>query len=227
MNKMTGEGRREIMAEARALQEQLELFRDVAANLVMMIETARSAFNRQDRHDLEKLARCQTIAKEEIGLASSRIDAHLSRTHREGRVPLIRLSSILSHLEMIVEGISEMLLVLEKQIRDGIPFSRKGIDQANELFDGQIEILRALEDIFQTDNEVLKKWICHNRGPELSRSCIDFATAHESRLVEGLCLPHAAPVFLTLLDVVRTLTRHEMEVARLLMQEHRRATAAR
>jgi len=140
---------------------------------------------------------------------------------------LIRLSSILSHLEMIVEGISEMLLVLEKQIRGGIPFSRKGIDQTNELFDGQIEILRALEDIFQTDNEVLKKWICHTRGPELSRSCIDFATAHEARLVEGLCLPHAAPVFLMLLDVVRTLTRHEMEVARLLMQEHRRATAVR
>jgi hypothetical protein len=45
--------------------------------------------------------------------------------------------------------------------------------------------------------------------------------------VEGLCLPHAAPVFLMLLDVVRTLTRHEMEVARLLMQEHRRATAVR
>jgi Na+/phosphate symporter len=210
-----------MMVGSQAIKEQLSLFGDVAGNLLMMMETARSAFNRQCRHDLAELERYQAIAREEIALASDRIDAHLTRSHKEGRVPLIKLFSVLSHLEMIVDAINEAVPALRKQIREGIPFSRKGIDQANELFDGQIEILRALVDIFKTDSEVLKKWILEDKAPRLSQDCFDFATAHEARMVEGLCLPHAAPVFLALLDTVRNMCRHEMEVAQLLMKERR------
>jgi Na+/phosphate symporter len=209
------------MAVSNAVKEQLDLFGDVVSNLIRMMETARSGFNRQCGSDLAELERFQAISEEEIALATDRIDAHLAKCEREGRGAFFTLASILSHLEMLVEGVNEMLPPLRKQIRAGIPFSQKGIAQANELFDGQLEILRALADIFKTDSEVLKKWICDDKGPKLARSCIDFATAHEARLVEGLCLPHAAPIFLALLDVVRNMTRHEMEVARLLMKEHR------
>ncbi|MEZ4600418.1 MAG: hypothetical protein R2940_11585 [Syntrophotaleaceae bacterium] len=204
----------------QALKEQLNLFADVVANLVMM-ETARSAFNRQNRHDLAELERYQGIAREEIALASERIDAHMMKSHKEGKTPLIKLFSVLSHLEMIVEAMNEAIPPLKKQIREGIPFSRKAMDQANKLFDGQIEILRTLVDIFKTDNEVLKKLILEEKAPQLSHLSIDFATAHEARLVEGLCLPHAAPIFLALIDVVRTMSRHEMDVVQLLMHEHK------
>lgn len=209
------------MAVSKAVKDQFDLFGDVVSNLIMMMETARSAFNRQCGQDMAELERFQAITEEEIALASDRIDSHLARSEREGRSSFITLASILSHLEMMVEGMNEMLPPLRKQIREGIPFSQKGIAQTNQLFDGQLEILRVLADIFKTDSEVLKKWVCDDKGPKMARSCIDFATDHEARLVEGLCLPHAAPIFLALLDAVRNMTRHEMEVARLLMKEHR------
>jgi Na+/phosphate symporter len=209
------------MAVPKEVKDQLDLFGDVVSNLIMMMETARSAFNRQCGQDMEELERFQAITEEEIALATDRIDSHLARCEREGWNCFITLASILSHLEMMVEGMQEMLPPLRKQIGEGIPFSYKGIAQTNQLFDGQLELLRVLVDIFKTDSEVLKKWICDDKGPKMARACIDFATDHEARLVEGLCLPHAAPIFLALLDAVRTMTRHEMEVARLLMKEHR------
>jgi Na+/phosphate symporter len=209
------------MAVSKAVKDQLDLFGDVVSNLIMMMETARSAFNRQCSQDMAELERFQAITEEEIALATERIDSHLARCERAGRGCFIALASVLSHLEMMIEGMNEMLPPLRKQIREGIPFSYKGIAQTNQLFDDQLEILRVLADIFKTDSEVLKKWICDDKGPKMARACIDFATDHEGRLVEGLCLPHAAPIFLALLDAVRTMTRHEMEVARLLMKEHR------
>lgn len=209
------------MAVSKAVKDQLDLFGDVVSNLIMMMETARSAFNRQSIQDMAELERFQAITEEEIALATERIDSRLAQCEREGRGCFIALASVLSHLEMMVEGMNEMLPHLSKQIREGVPFSYKGIAQTNQLFDDQLEILRVLADIFKTDSEVLKKWICDDKGPKMARACIDFATDHEARLVEGLCMPHAAPIFLALLDAVRTMTRHEMEVARLLMKEHR------
>lgn len=209
------------MTVKQAVKDQLDLFVEVVDNLVLMLERARGTFNRQDVKLLAELERYQTKAEEEIGLASHRVETHLAMRHQKDRTSLIKLASVLSHLELIAESMNEMILALKKQIREGIPFSQKGIAQTNLLFDGQIEILRALVDIFQTDSEVLKKWICQEKGPELSKACIDFATAHEDRLVEGLCLPHAAPIFLAMLDVVHTITRHEMEISRLLMSDHR------
>jgi len=35
-------------------------------------------------------------------------------------------------------------------------------------------------------------------------------------MIEGLCLPQAAPLFLTLLDRMRTLCQHEVEIAKIL-----------
>ena len=53
---------------------------------------------------------------------------------------------------------------------------------------------------------------CNN----LAHSCLQFATDHEIRLVEGFCFPQTAPVFLVILDQMQTIVHHEREVAHLL-----------
>jgi hypothetical protein len=35
-------------------------------------------------------------------------------------------------------------------------------------------------------------------------------------MIEGVCLPQAAPLFLALLDRIRTLCQHEVEIANIL-----------
>lgn len=209
------------MMATRSDKGELGLFSDVAANLITMVEQARSAFNRQCADDLKEMVRYQQIVADDVALVTERLDELLAHKQGPDREFCMKLHSVLAHVQLMAEDIGEMVPALSKQINEGIPFSHKGITQTNELFDGQLEMLRVLADIFQTDNEVLKKFLRKEKGPSLCQQCIDFATDHEARLVEGLCLPHAAPIFLTLLDAVRTMARHGMEVAHLLMLEQR------
>jgi Na+/phosphate symporter len=207
------------MMTTRSVKEQLALFSGVVTNLIIMVEKASSGFNRQRPDDLEEMIQHQQIVADEISLLSNLLDEMLSKEQGPGREFSLKLESVLAHIQLMAEDIGEMIPALRKQMQQGIPFSQKGIAQTNELFEGQLEMLRVLADIFQTDNEVLKTFLRQEKGPSLCQQCIDFATAHEARLVEGLCIPHAAPIFLTLIDSVRNMARHGMEVAHLLMQE--------
>lgn len=209
------------MMTTRSVKEQLGLFSGVVTNLIIMVEKASSGFNRQRVADLEEMLHHQKVVEDEIALLSSRLDGLLSSERGGGREFCLKLESVLAHVQLMAEDIGEMIPVLTKQVKEGIPFSQRGIAQTNELFEGQLEMLRVLADIFQTDNEVLKTFLRQEKGPSLCQQCIDFATAHEARLIEGLCLPHAAPIFLTLLDAVRNMAQHGMEVAHLLMLEQR------
>lgn len=209
------------MMTTRSVKEQLGLFSGVVTNLIIMVEKASSGFNRQCAADLEEMLHHQKVVGEEISLLSNRLDGLLSREQGADRDFYLKLESVLAHVQLMAEDIGEMIPALKKQVKEGIPFSQKGIIQTNELFEGQLEMLRVLADIFQTDNEVLKTFLRQEKGPSLCQRCIDFATAHEARLIEGLCLPHAAPIFLTLLDAVRNMAQHGMEIAHLLMLEHR------
>ncbi len=212
---------RVVMMTTRSVNEQLGLFSSVVTNLIIMVEKARSGFNSQRVADLEEMLHHQKIVADEISLVSSRLDELLSKEQGADREFCLKLESVLAHVQLMSEAIGEMIPVLSKQIKEGIPFSQRGIAQTNELFEGQLEMLRVLADIFETDNEVLKTFLRQEKGPSLCQQCIDFATAHEARLVEGLCLPHAAPIFLALLDAVRNMARHGMEGANLLMLEQR------
>ena len=209
------------MTKVPSVKEQLGVFIDVLSHLVGMVEKARSAFNRQSHGELEEMVRLKGMVSEEIALVTGRLDNMLAETEGTERQFCVKLYSVLTHIQLMAEDIGEMVPALKKQIGEAIPFSQKGIAQTNELFEGQLELLRVLGDVFRTDNEVLKTFVQKEKGPSLCQQCIDFATDHEARMVEGLCLPHAAPVFLALLDSVRTMARHGMEVAHLLTPDQR------
>jgi Na+/phosphate symporter len=209
------------MTTTGTVREELGLFSGVVTNLIIMVEKASSGFNRQRAADLEEMLHHQKIVVDEISLLSNRLDELLLKEQGTSRDFCLKLESVLAHVQLMAEDIGEMIPALKKQVSQGVPFSKKGIIQTNELFEGQLEMLRVLADIFQTDNEVLKTFLRQEKGPSLCQRCIDFATDHEARLVEGLCLPHAAPIFLALLDAVRNMAQHGMEVAHLLMLEQR------
>jgi Na+/phosphate symporter len=209
---------RDDMGFSEPVKEQLELFGAVVDNQAIMVEMARSAFNHQCPQILAEMEHHKVIVEEEIALAMERIDNLLGQVSGKEQVKAIKLHSCLSHLQVITGTLIELVHPLGKQIKVGIPFSPKACSQVNELFKRHLEILRALADILKTDNDVLKTYICEDKGPKLCSLCIDFATDHEARLIEGLCTPHAAPVYLELLDYLRIMAQHEISVAILLRE---------
>jgi Na+/phosphate symporter len=201
------------MKDSGFKKEQSEVLVPILNDLTEMILTLRNAFNRQNQSYLKETKNIQSRLEQDLDLANKEAEKVSSDEKM-----VVRIQSIISHLEMIQEAINELVEPLGKQIREGILFSNKGLLQTNFLFDHEAGIFRSLADIFLTENPVLKDYVM-DKIEDMSRRCIDFATDHEARLIEGLCQPQAAPVFLAILDSIRTISHHEHEIVKILGKE--------
>jgi len=201
------------MTDAGFKKDQSEILVPILNDLTEMILTLRNAFNRQNQSYLKETTKIQKALEQDIGMAKKEAKGLTSNEKLT-----VRLQSILSHLELIQEAINELVEPLGKQIREGILFSNKGIMQTNFLFDHEAGIFRSVADIFLTENPILRDYVLE-KIEEMSQKCMDFATDHEARLIEGLCQPKAAPVFLAILDSIRTVSHHEHEIVKLLQEE--------
>jgi Na+/phosphate symporter len=180
-----------------------------------MVAAARNAFNRHSRQDLESLRVLAEKAGAEINRAIQVLDTAPGEGPPGERSQLLLRQSILTRIQIIADNLAGLASPLQKKIKDGILFSDKAVAQTNQLFDRQAGVLRSVLDAIKTDNGVLKKFVLEE-GQKLTQDCTDFATEHEARLIEGLCLPQAAPIFLAILDRIRTVARHARDIVHLL-----------
>jgi Na+/phosphate symporter len=194
-------------------KDQSEILLPILNDLTEMILTLRNAFNRQNQSYLQETAKIQKRLAQDIEKAKKEAKG-LSSSEKL----VARMESILSHMDMVQEAINELIDPLRKQIKEGLLFSNKGIMQTNFLFDHEVGIFRSLADIFVTENPILRDYI-FTKIEDMSQKCIDFATDHEARLIEGLCLPQGAPIFLAILDSIRTISHHEHEIVKILLEE--------
>lgn len=199
------------MLKETAVCEQAEQLNSIINMLLAMLGTISGAFVHQQSRALDDIENQHRNLVEEIAFAAAKADEQMVGKSLIDRKPFLRYQSMLIHLKMITEVLASLAEALRNQITEGIPFSDKAIDQANFLFARQEMILRTLAEIIETGNGELLKEV-GKACRELARSCLQFATGHESRLVEGLCLPVAAPIFLTILDRTQTAIHHELEM---------------
>jgi Na+/phosphate symporter len=202
------------MVEENLLQER---FNPVFAKLGDMVGTSRDAFNRHSGTSLEELKNLHGELALEIKSAVDELGTLAARAPENQRASFIRLQSVLTHLQMVGDNLEALSTPIGRKIREGVLFSDKAVAQANQLFDHLTGILRSILDALKTDNEFLKRYIMEE-GQRLAQSCNNFATEHEARLIEGLCLPQAAPLFLAMLNGLRTAGQHTVNIARILGQ---------
>lgn len=190
-------------------------FESIFENLVAMIGAARDGFNRHSRSSMEDLTTRQAEVLKEIETARGALETEMARRAESERSEILRQQGILVHLGLIAQNLGGLAEPVGKKIKDGVLFSDKAVTQTNYLFNQETGILRSLLDIIKTGNEFLKKYTAEE-GRNLIQSCNNFATEHEARLIEGLCLPQAAPLFLVILDHMRMMGRHAVNIANLL-----------
>jgi len=203
------------MAKRHVVSEQFVQFGSIVHKLSAMIGTARDAFNRHQRQCLQDLDTLRAEAEEEVGIAKQRVAELLGNKSEDERQNLLKFHSIYSHQQITAETIANLSEPLNRKIKEGVLFSSKAVSETNSLFDHQLGIMQTFKDIVQTNDELLKNRVMQE-SDKLVEKCIEFATEHEARLVEGLCQPQAAPIYLRMLDLFQTVARHAREVARLL-----------
>ena len=204
--------RRLAMAEEQLAAEQAAILGPSIDKLLAMLGAARDAYNRHSRASLQELQDLAGAVAQDFTTLARQVEALVSRPEERERQSFIRLFSILSRLEVIGQNLGGLTSPIGKKIKDGVLFSDKAVTQTNYLFDQHAGMIRSILDIVKTDNAFLKKYVLEE-SRKLVQACADFATEHEERLIEGLCLPQAAPIFLAILDRFRTIGEHEMEVA--------------
>ena len=195
-----------------------DLFSPIFTKLEAMVGSARNAFNRHSRQGLEQLKTFQREVVPEITNAIKEVEGTLAKKPVNERAEDLKTQSVLTRLQVIAEMLGGLIDPIDKKIKGGVLFSEKAVSQTNHLFDHQAGILRSLLDILKTDNALLKKFVL-DEGKKLIQNCIDFATEHEERMIEGLCLPQAAPLFLTILDNMRTAAQHEVDIVQILSKK--------
>jgi len=203
------------MVAKRFSEEQVELFGPIVDRLLTMIGAARDAFNRHSRKRLGDLQSQQGLAAQAVRDTASQLQSLTAREPEAEKPLVVRAHSILDHLKVMGDQIGGCLAPIEQKIAGGILFSDKAVTQANFLFDQHSGIIRTVLDILKTDNDFLKKYVLEE-SRKLGQACRTFATEHEERLIEGICLPQAAPIFLTLLERMGAVAQQEMNIADLL-----------
>jgi Na+/phosphate symporter len=195
-----------------------DLFTPIFNKLEGIVGAARNAFNRHSRNDLERLKALHKEVVSEITNAIKTVEGTLAKKAAGERAEGLKGQSVLTRLQLIAEKLGSLTDPIDKKIKNGVLFSEKAVSQTNYLFDHQAGMLRSLLDILKTDNAMLKRFV-QEEGQKLIQDCINFATEHEDRLIEGLCLPQAAPIFLSILDNMRTAAQHEVDIAQILAKK--------
>ena len=203
------------MVAKRFSEEQISLLSPIVDRLLTMIGAARDAFNRHSRNRLEELQSLKSIVAQAGHDAARQLKSLIGRQPADEQTNLQRVHGTLDHLIIIGDQIGGCTAPIEQKIRGNILFSDKAVTQANFLFDQHTGIIRSVLDIFKTDNDFLKKYVLEE-SRKLAQACLTFATEHEERLIEGLCQPQAAPIFLALLDRMGAVAQQEVTIASLL-----------
>jgi Na+/phosphate symporter len=186
-------------------------FGPLGEKLVGMIGAARDAFNRHSRTGLDQFQNLQAAATQEIDAAVKKLDAAVAQASAGDKAQLTAWQNLLGGLRQLLEILGGLGEPIHKKVKNGVLFSEKAVAQTNSLFDSQAGALRSVFDIIQTDNDYLKKFV-QAEGLKIQRDSAEFATEHETRLIEGLCTPQAAPIFLAILDRFRRLGQQEAEM---------------
>lgn len=205
------------MAKERFSDEQATIIAPIVEKLLSMMGAARDAFNRHSHDRLQELQNLQKIVSQNIADASRQVHSMIARSPKAEQEVLRRMETILSGLGAIDTNLGSLADPIHKKIKGGVLFSDKAVTQTNYLFDQHTGMIKSLLDIVKTDNQFLKNYV-KSEGRNLVQACANFATEHEDRLIEGLCTPQAAPIFLGILEAMRGIGQTEAEITRQLVE---------
>ncbi len=201
------------MPDEKFFEAEADILAPIVHNLLGMRRAARDAFNRHSRDKLQEVQKLHATVAGNISDASRQVKSLVARKPGAEKEVLPLMEKILSHLGEINAYLGSLADPIQKKIKGNILFSDKAVAQSNYLFDQHGGMIRSLLDIIRTDNDFLKGYV-KTEARNLVQASSDYATEHQDRLIEGLCTPQAAPIFLAIMEAMRGIGQTEVEIAK-------------
>ncbi len=120
--------------------------------------------------------------------------------------------SVPSHIQRIGDNLGRVSQRLKDKVGGDVLFSDRAMTEMEYLFERTRDILMNTKDMVLARNTLAAKHI------EASHTALEstanvYATQHEERLIEGLCLPRASSLYLNMLDAFKGIAWQAREIA--------------
>ncbi len=180
----------------------------LADQTIDMLKTAREAFLKQRR---PLVAQVLTLGRD-VHRAEKALTAGLVPGATDGGLPLGGEKVFVPmHLERIGDNIEAFARAVERQVQDGVVFTDRAMHEIDRLLDKALELLEATRDILRTGNRTLVHHVLTD-GPCFQATANEFASFHQERLIQGVCVPRASSIYLAMVDYVRGVERHLRDI---------------
>ncbi len=167
-------------------------------------------------HSLQHLHECRKKIDHfrELEPQLTREMAELARDHADAK-PYV---SIPGHLVRVGECTEKLGDCIERMVKERVLFSDRAIEEVTYLLQRLMDIMRPLADIILARNTILAKYV-NESETGVVRKALEYATLHEERLIEGLCVPFASSLYINMLDEIKNIGWHAKEIATKLTSE--------
>jgi Na+/phosphate symporter len=183
----------------------------VCQGLIKMLELAFQGFRKLTEESLKEVEE----AKKEVEQHSTELKNHLiskssvDEKGKEGVRPYLSIASSFDRMAHNIEGIVDRL---RSMVRDHILFSDHALREVNDIFQEAMVLLQSLPNLVLTQ----KKSVAQRIGEQV-RSVFKivngFSEDHEERLIQGICMPKSSPMFLGILEALKGVIAHTLEVS--------------
>ncbi len=112
----------------------------------------------------------------------------------------------------IVQSIETLSDTMEKKISDYVLFSDKAVKETTYLLQRLIEILEPTAEILLARNTFLSMYVEESQT-DLGNTALEYSTLHEERLIEGVCMPAASAIYITILGLIKNIAWQSKEIA--------------
>jgi len=183
----------------------------VCQSLIKMLELSFQGFR---KHTEESLREAEKV-KDEIRKNSSELAHFLilkSSPYEKGREwakPYLSMASSLDRISYNIEGIVDRL---KSKVQNQILFSDRAVKEINDIFQEAMDLLERLPDLILTQNKLLAQHI-GEQVRSVFKIANGYSEEHEERLIQGVCTPKSTPIYLGILESLKGIIAHTLEVS--------------
>jgi Na+/phosphate symporter len=128
---------------------------------------------------------------------------------KEWAKPYLSMASSFDRMTYNIEGIIDQV---KRKASDHILFSDRGVKEVNDVFQEAMDLLETLPELVHSENKQLAQHM-GERVRAVIKIASGFSEEHEERLIQGICLPKSSPLYLGILESLKGIITHILEIS--------------
>jgi Na+/phosphate symporter len=183
----------------------------VCQNLMKMLNLASVAFREPTGKSFKEAEEVKdTILQYSSELTSFIISKSPSSEKGKGWAkPYLSIASSFDRMTYNIEGILDRI---RGKSENHILFSDGAVKEVNDIFQEAMRLLEYLPNLITTENKLLGQRI-GEEGKSVFEIVNTYSEEHEERLIQGVCEPKHSPVYLGILESLKGVMVHTLEVS--------------